>query len=304
MRVLVTGAGGYVGRAVVAALDAAGHEVIAMVRTAGGDVAGARETRIVDLLDSEGVRAALAEVDVVCHLAGLGRARESVSDPLPFFRVNAGGTVALLEAMATEQVSRIVFASTGAIYGSPERQPMGEEAADAPPHPYASSKLAAEFAVRAQARAGAVGAIVVRLMNVAGGADPEPSRLIPRVLAAAAGEDVLHINGDGTAVRDYLHVSDAAAAFVACVENCPPVGVSTRYNIGSGCGTSILDVVDAVERVTGREVRRVHGPAAPEPPLLISDPSKAKIELGWAPEHSDIDEIVADTWRILSTTVE
>lgn len=303
MKVLVTGAAGYVGRAVVRALRVAGHEPIAMVRpgaATGGLIDGACEVRVADIADAAGLRSAVSGMDVVCHLAGLGRARESVRDPLPFFRVNVGGTVAVLEAMAAAGVPRIVFASTGAIYGSPTRQPMDEGTPDAPPHPYASSKLAAESAIGAQARAGLVGAVVVRLMNVAGGADPEPTRLIPRVLAAAMGESVLHINGDGTAIRDYLHVKDAAAAFVACVEQCPAPGASTRYIIGSGCGTSILDVVTAVERVTGRPVRRVHGAAAPEPALLIGDPGKALTEIGWAPKYSGLDEIVADTWRAVS----
>ncbi|MCU1644871.1 MAG: UDP-glucose 4-epimerase [Nocardia sp.] len=295
MRVLVTGASGYLGRAVVVALGAAGHEPVAMVSTRGGEVPAVSEVRVADLLDPEGLRRAVAGVEVVCHLAGLGRARESVRYPLPFFRVNTAGTVALLGAMADEGVSKIVFSSTGAIYGSPERQPMGEDLPDAPPHPYAASKLAAEFAIEAQAQAGNMGAVIVRLLNVAGGADPDPTRLIPRVIAAAAGESVLHINGDGTAVRDYLHVDDAAAAFVSCIERVPSPGAHTRYNIGSGCGTSILDVVDAVERVTGRTVARVYGPVTPEPAALISNPAKAQSELGWSPKHSGIDEIVADT---------
>ncbi|MET9491985.1 NAD-dependent epimerase/dehydratase family protein [Nocardia sp. NPDC006630] len=300
MRVLVTGAGGYLGRAVVAALAAARHEPIAMVGARGGEVPHAREVRTTDLLDPEGLRRAVSGVEVVCHLAGLGRARESVRDPLPFFRVNTAGTVALLEAMAAEGVSRIVFSSTGAIYGSPESQPMSEDLADSPPHPYAASKLAAELAIEAQARSGNLGAVIVRLLNVAGGADPDPTRLIPRVIAAAAGESVLHINGDGTAVRDYLHVDDAAAAFVSCIEQTPAPGAHTRYNIGSGCGTSILDVVAAVERVTGRTVASVHGPAAPEPAALISNPAKAQTELGWSPKHSGIDEIAAATWQAVA----
>ncbi|WP_067572099.1 NAD-dependent epimerase/dehydratase family protein [Nocardia acidivorans] len=303
MKVLVTGAAGYVGRAVVGALRAGGHEPIALVRPGGASgrrIEGAGAVRVADIGDVVGLRAAVAGVEVVCHLAGLGRARESVGDPVPFFRVNVGGTVAVLEAMAAEGVSRIVLASTGAIYGSPARQPMDEGTPDAPPHPYASSKLAAEFVVDAQARAGVAGAVAVRLMNVAGGADPEPSRLIPRVLAAAMGESVLRINGDGSAVRDYVHVRDAAAAFAACVEQCPEPGASARYVIGSGCGTSILDVVAAVERVTGRPVRRVHGAAAAEPARLIGDPGRALSELGWAPKHSDIDVIVEDTWRAIA----
>ncbi|WP_328438714.1 NAD-dependent epimerase/dehydratase family protein [Nocardia puris] len=279
VRVLVTGAGGYLGRVVVRAMRGRGCEVVAMGRG-------------VDLFDAGGVRRVMEGVDAVCHLAGVGQARESVADPVRYFRVNAGGTVALLEAMEDVGVGRLVFASTGAIYGSPERQPMSEELPDAPPHPYAASKLAAEWAIEAQVAAGKVAACVLRLMNVAGGEDPDPTRLIPRTLAAAASGSALEINGDGSAVRDYLHVEDAAAAFVAGAE--PATGFS-RYVAGSGRGTSVLEVVAAVERITGRRIAVTHRPAVQEPSALVADSSRAVTELGWKPMKSDIDTIVRDT---------
>ncbi|MGY1948397.1 NAD-dependent epimerase/dehydratase family protein [Nocardia asiatica] len=296
MRVLVTGANGYLGRAVVELLGRAGHEPIAMVR---GAAAVRAPTRVADLLDEGGLRAALDGVSAVCHLAGLTRARESTADPLRYFRVNTGGAVALLEAMAAAGVARIVFASTGSIYGAPERQPMTERLPDAPPHPYAASKAAAEWAVRAQAHTGRLSATVLRLMNLAGGADPDPTRLIPRTLAAATNDSALEVNGDGSAVRDYLHVMDAAAAFVACVEKTPRLGEFEQYLIGSGHGSSILDVVAAVERRTGRRIRLVHRPPALEPAALISDPSKAAAELDWHPRQSDLETIVRDTWHAI-----
>ncbi|NQE87540.1 NAD-dependent epimerase/dehydratase family protein [Nocardia terpenica] len=296
MRVLVTGANGYVGRAVVAALSASGHDPVAMVRR-GGPVSDAREVRVADLLDDAALRQAVAGVDAVCHLAGLTRARESISEPLRYFRVNTAGTIALLDAMNWAGVQKLVFASTGSIYGTPDRQPMSEKLPDAPPHPYASSKLAAEMGIEAQCRAGHLAAGIIRMLNVAGGADPDPTRLVPRALAAAAGQSVLAINGPGTAVRDYLHITDAADAFVASLEHLPAVGKAERYNIGSGSGKSVLDVVAAVERVTGRRVPLEHRPPAAEPIALISNSSKARSEIFWTPKHSDIDEIVRDAWR-------
>src|SRR5262245_12380900 len=158
VRVLVTGANGYLGRATVAALGAAGHEPIALVRTTYPTCGVAMRTA--DLLDESALRQALSGVDAVCHLAGLTRARQSFVDPLTYFRVNAGGTVNLLSAMATCGVPRIVFASTASIYGTPDRQPMTELTPDAPPHPYAASKLAAEYAIRAQASAAGLSAVV------------------------------------------------------------------------------------------------------------------------------------------------
>ncbi|MEC3914016.1 NAD-dependent epimerase/dehydratase family protein [Nocardia sp. CDC160] len=293
MRVLVTGAGGYLGRALVAALTAAGHEPIAMVRPGVGAIPGARETRAADLLDPDGLRRAVEGVDRVCHLAGLTRARESFDEPLRYFRVNTGGTLALLEAMADAGVRGLVFSSTCAVYGSPDRQPMTEDLPAAPPHPYASSKVAAEAVVEAQANSGALGAIVLRLPNLAGGADKDPTRLIPRVLAAATSRTPLGVNGDGSAVRDYLHVDDAAAGFVAAVERLPAPGGFARYNLGSARGTSILDVVAAVERVTGQRVPLVHNPPAHEPQVLIADATRAAAELGWEPKLSDLDSIIA-----------
>ncbi|GAB4588312.1 NAD-dependent epimerase/dehydratase family protein [Nocardia sp. IFM 10818] len=297
MRVLVTGAGGYLGHAVRTALAAHGHNPIAMVRNHTDPIPDAGETRAADLLAPVALRRALTGVDAVCHLAGITRVRESLSDPLRYFRINTTGTLGLLAAMADAGAQHLIFASTCAIYGSPATQPMTEDLPDAPPHPYAASKLAAELAIEAQARTGALAATILRLPNIAGGHDPDPTRLIPRTLAAAASGATLEVNGDGTAVRDYLHVADAATAFTTCVDHAPPLGTATRYNLGTGRGTSVLDIVAAVEQVTGRPVALRHGPAAPEPAALVSDPTRMTTETGWAPKHSGITEIISDTWQ-------
>ena len=297
MRVLVTGAGGYLGRAVVEALDHAGHEPVAMVHSDRSTAPAATESRPGDLLKADTLADAVRGVDAVCHLAGLTRARESWEQPLRSFAVNVGGTLALLEAMAANRVSVVVFASTGSIYGTPELQPMSEGLPDAPPHPYAASKQAAESVIEWQARAGGLGAVVLRLFNVAAGTDPDPTRIVPRVLAVAAGESPsVEVNGDGSVVRDFLHVDDAAQAFVAALDAGPRVGAFRRYTIGSGVGTSVRDVVTAAGRVTGRPIPVIHRPSAVEPQALVCDPTRAAADLGWKPRRSDLDTIVGDAW--------
>lgn len=291
----MTGANGYVGRAVVASLRGRGHEPVALVRSVV-DIDGAESVRVADLLDPASLRLAVRDVDAVCHLAGLTRARESLTEPMRYFRVNTGGTIALLEAMESAGIERLVFASTGAIYGTPERQPMNEELPPAPPHPYAASKYAAELAIESQCSAGRLSAVVVRMLNVAGGTDPDPTRLVPRALAAATGASVLAVNGDGSAVRDYLHIADAADAFTASVDHLPDLGHAVTYNIGSGSGTSVSDVIAAVEHVAGQKVRTERRPPAAEPRALVSDITRATTELGWKPTRSDITAIVRDAW--------
>ena len=296
MRVLVTGANGYLGRALLAELDRVGVDPVALVRQPDGAGPGV-ETRRADLTEPASLGPVLRGVDAVCHLGGLVRARESLADPLGYFAVNTAGTVHLLAAMTDAGVSGLVFASTAAVYGTPPVQPMTEELPDAPPHPYAASKLAAEQAIGWHARTGALGATVLRLFNLAGGDDPDPTRIIPRTLAAAIGRGpALEIYGDGRATRDFVHVADVASAVVAAVLALPPAGETRRYNIGSGVGSSVADVVAAVETVTGRDVPVVHRPPAPEPPVLVSDSSLARAELGWRPTRSALREIVADLW--------
>ncbi|MEV6556757.1 NAD-dependent epimerase/dehydratase family protein [Nocardia sp. NPDC051756] len=297
MRVLVTGANGYLGGAVVEALRADGHDVVGLVHRARTRVPHGVPVRAADLLDTEALSAALQGVDAVCHLAGLTRVRESFGDPLRFFEVNVGGTVSLLRAMGEAGVGKVVFASTASIYGTPERQPMGEELSDRPPHPYAVSKQAAESAIAAQAATGRLAAVVLRLFNIAGGADPDPTRIVPRILAVAAGDSpCLAINGDGTAVRDYVHIGDAAKAFVAALAHLPGLGECVRYNIGSGNGTSVNELIAEASRLTGRAIAVEHLPAVAEPPLLVSDSGLAHRELRWGTVSSDITTILRDGW--------
>ncbi|GAA4105484.1 NAD-dependent epimerase/dehydratase family protein [Actinomadura miaoliensis] len=299
MRVLVTGAAGYVGYAVGRRLVAAGHTVDGLVRDAGQDLPPGVRPLVGDLLDPPALRAVLrAPYDAVCHLAALTRVRESFEEPLRFFAVNVQGTVNLLDLLAPG--TRVVYGSTAAVYGTPEWQPIHEDQTPAPTSPYGASKLAAEQAVRFHARTGAIGAVVLRTFNVAGSVDgrgdPDPTRLIPRALAVAAGEAPhLEINGDGAAVREYVHVDDLADAHVRALAAARP-GEDRVYNVGSGAAVSVRDVVAAVEKVTGRRVPTVRRPPRPEPPMLISDATAVRHDLGWRPRRSELPRIIADAW--------
>ncbi|MGN2636139.1 NAD-dependent epimerase/dehydratase family protein [Nocardia takedensis] len=297
MRVLVTGANGYLGGAVCAALRGAGHEVTGLVHRGRDRVPADLPTRSADLRDTASLTTALDGIDAVCHLAGLARARDSHAEPLRYFEVNTGGTLSLLRAMDTARVRALVFASTGAIYGTPERQPIDEDTPDAPPHPYALSKQAAETAVAAQTATGTLSATILRLFTVAGGAPTDDTGLIPRLLAVAAGDlPRLPINGDGSVVRDYLHVEDAAAAFLAAVDHLPAPGTCRRYNIAGGLGASVNELVAATARIAGRPVPVEHRRAVAESRRLVGDSARAAAELGWRATRSDITTILRAAW--------
>jgi UDP-glucose 4-epimerase len=299
-RVLVTGAAGFVGQAVVRTLLRAGHQVTALVRCT--EPAFPPDVRVCRAeLPDDDLRAAVSDVDGVCHLAGATRVRESFEDPVGHFRVNVGGTVALLSAL--ERVNRpvrLVFASTAAVYGTSDGRPMREDQPVHPESPYADSKRAAELAVHWQAKAGRLGAVTLRAFNlagaVAGHGDPDLTRLVPKLVAVAAGrEPVMEINGDGTAVRDFLHVGDFAAAALAALRCCEP-GTHRIYNV-SGARASVAEVIGAVREVSGVDIPVRHRPPRPEPAVVVGDSGRIQQELGWRPERSEVTEIVRDAWE-------
>ncbi|MFD7655101.1 NAD-dependent epimerase/dehydratase family protein [Actinosynnema sp. NPDC059797] len=271
MRVLVSGASGYVGRVVVAELATAGHTPIPLV----GDV------RLLPTLPG---------ADALVHLAGLGRVRESFEDPVRYYDVNVGGTVNLLRSAPP----RFVLASTAGVYGAATGGPIAEEAPRAPANPYAASKAAAEDAVGWAARAGLVSAVALRLFNVAGGGDRDDTRLVTRACGAASGRlPAVEVFGDGSAVRDFVHVRDVARAFVAAVER-PLTGYEV-LNVGA-TPASVADVLASVGRVAGREAPVVRRPAhGGEVRELRADTTRLRA-LGWAPRHSDLDDVVRDQW--------
>jgi UDP-glucose 4-epimerase len=306
MRVLVTGATGFVGRAVVRQLTMAGHSVVGFARTA---MPCSCELRTGNILDLAALEQVVDGADAVCHLAALTLVRESFKEPVRYFRVNVTGTLNLLDAMNAEaqrsgRPLRLVFASTGAVYGAPERQPITEAQEPAPGNPYGASKLAAETAIGYQAALGAINAVTLRTFNVAGAVDghgdPDTSRIIPKTLLVAAGQaDSLNVNGDGSAIREYTHVCDLARAYAAALDVADPAG-HRIYNVGSGVGVSIREIIEITERITGRPVPVCWGPPAREPRELRANSSRINTELGWHPTRSSLETIIADAWQALT----
>jgi UDP-glucose 4-epimerase len=313
VRVLVTGGLGYVGSVVALQLVRAGHEVAVLtrgLREHGPRPPGGVVVLEADLLDRERLRKVTLdyEPEGVCHLAGLARVRESFADPAGYFDTNVGGAASLLRTLAeaaqqTGRPSRVVFASAGAVYGRADNQPITEEARTAPTSPYGASKMAAEQLMAYQVATGALGAVSLRCWVIAGAVgpygDPDRTRLIPKALAVAAGlEPTLAVNGDGSAVREYTHVADVAAAYQLALAATRP-GEHRVFNLGSGTAASIRDVIAVVEEVTGREVVIERRPAQNEPQRVVLDSDHIRRELGWRPRQSSLHEMIRDAWEWL-----
>ncbi len=310
MRVLVTGASGFIGSVVTDALVGAGHSVTAMVRDRSSAPAFAPGVEVVaaDLLEPAQLTAAgvARGFDGVCHLAALTRVRESRLAPLRYFQANLTGTANLLTALevGTERTGvapAFVFGSSCAVYGDVDLTGVPESRRPDPSNPYGASKLAAERLLGHQAGTGLLGVIILRSFNVAGAVeghfDHDDSRIIPAAIAVASGRrDVFRINGDGQALREYVHVGDMAAAYLRALAGATTGGCGV-YNVGSGVGVSVIDVLAAVGRVSGRPVRREHCPPVAEPRALIGDSRRIRAELGWGSPLSSIDRIVADAWH-------
>jgi UDP-glucose 4-epimerase len=313
MRLLVTGGAGYVGSVVAALLLGRGHEVTvldSLVRGHRAAVPAGAAFIEEDLRDADGLREALEPgFDGVLHFAALALVGESVRHPERYWATNVGGTRNLLDAMRATGTARLVFSSTCATYGTPEEVPVDEAAPTRPESPYGTSKLATDLMIGDECRAHGLNAVSLRYFNVAGasgglGEDHEPeTHLIPNVLRAAMGElERVEIFGtdyptpDGTAVRDYVHVEDLAAAHALALEGGEP-GQHRVFNLGSGEGYSVRQVVETAKRVTGVDVPVREAPRRPgDPTALVAAGAKIRRELGWEP-HKDLDAIVEDAWN-------
>jgi len=326
MNVLVTGGAGYIGSHAALRLLADGHAVTILDDFSRGN-RGAVDAIMplgdvclveADIGDRVRVEQALGDrsIDVVMHFAAKAYVGESVEIPLQYYRANTAGALSLLEAMNARGVDRMVFSSTCAVYGepAPEHIPIGETCPQQPVNPYGRSKLAVEQMLGDHLRATrdgfAFGAL--RYFNVAGcdgegrlGEDHEPeTHLIPICLQAAMGRrETVTIFGtdydtpDGTCIRDYVHVDDLIDAHCTVMDALRP-GQSMAYNIGTGAGASVREVIDACRRVTGVQFAVSEGARRPgDPPALYADPSRIRDELNWSAGCTDLDEIVASAWR-------
>ena len=309
--VLVTGGAGYIGSHACKALARAGLQpVVADNLVYGHDSAvkwGPLEEG--DISDRPFLDALFDRYrpTAVMHFAAYAYVGESVTDPGKYYRNNVGGTLTLLEAMRDHQVRSLVFSSTCATYGLPSRVPIPEDEPQQPINPYGASKLMVERILADFDVAHGLKSIALRYFNAAG-ADPDgeigerhdpETHLIPLALDAACGRGRLTVHGndyptpDGTCIRDYIHVSDLADAHVLALKRLAGGAGSDRFNLGTGNGASVLEVVKAVEQVTGHQVPFEVGPRRPgDPPVLVSEASRAAEELGWDHRRSDLDIIV------------
>lgn len=313
MRVLVTGGAGYIGSVVTRELLAAGHAAVVLDNLVTGhreSVPAGVPLVEADTRDGAAVRRCLRDhrVEAVVHMAAISQVGTSVIQPREYYDNNVRGGLSLFDAMLDEGVGRVVFSSTAAVYGEPERVPIEENAVTRPTSPYGDTKLFLETALQRYGAAYGLRAACLRYFNAAGahaeaGEDHRPeTHLVPLVLQAALGTGrpitifgTDYPTADGTAVRDYLHVVDLARAHLLALE--ATAERSCTYNLGSGTGFSVRQVVHAARRVTGRDIPVLDGPRrAGDPAVLVASSTRIRAELGWTPRHDDIEAIIASAW--------
>ncbi len=317
IKVLVTGGAGYIGSHTARLLEQSGYSVIIYDNFSRGHRAAveglaviegdtAEYDKLVRVLEEE-------EIGAVMHFAAHSQVGESVEKPALYYRNNVIGGLTLLDAVLAAGVQFFVFSSSAAVYGEPLRTPIAEDHSLNPTNPYGETKVVIEKALEDYGRAYDLKAVALRYFNAAGaaedgsiGEDHEPeTHLIPLVIKAVLGQrDKVTVFGDdyptadGTAVRDYIHVDDLAKAHLLALEALPRGNCQAAYNLGNGKGYSVLEVIRAVEKVTGEKVSFAIGARREgDPAVLVAAADQAKAELGWQPEYGELESIVASAWR-------
>ena len=318
MSVLVTGGAGYIGSHAVKALRAAGRDVVIYDNLSAGHRAAAEAAGAPLVVGSIQDAGRLCDVmttyrvEAVMHFASWLSVGESVRDPIGYYENNVGGALSVLRAMVECEVPHFIFSSTAATFGDPVETPITESHPQRPINTYGETKLAIERALPHFERAYGIRSVTLRYFNAAGadpggalGEDHRPeAHVIPRAIDAALGRDTFSIHGadydtpDGTCLRDYVHVTDLASAHLLSLDALLAGGDSAAYNLGNGRPTSVREVLDAVERVTGRRVPAAVGPRrAGDPAVLFASSERIRTVLGWAPQYEEIDRIVETAWR-------
>ncbi|MCS6952614.1 MAG: UDP-glucose 4-epimerase GalE [Bryobacterales bacterium] len=315
-RILVTGGAGYIGSHTVHLLLRRGYDVVVVDNLCRGHAHNVPPERLrrLSLQDTDALTGLLRDPPcaAVIHFAAYIAVGESMEKPELYFANNVGGSLSLVSAMLAAGVDKLVFSSTAAVYGMPERVPVTEEAPFAPVSPYGESKVMVEKMLGWLDQCRGLRSVSLRYFNACG-ADPEAglgeehdpeTHLVPLLLRAVRTGEPVTIFGDdydtpdGTCIRDYIHVSDLAEAHAIALESLLAGAPSAAYNAGTGQGHSVLEVVRAVEEVTGRTVPRRIGPRRPgDAPVLVADPSRLRAALGWRPGYTDLRDIVATAWE-------
>jgi UDP-glucose 4-epimerase len=316
MRILVTGGAGYIGSHAVRLFLARGHDVWVYDNLALGHRAAVLADRLIvsDLSETARLDHVLLErrIEAVVHFAAFANVGESVKDPAKYFQNNLVNTLTLMDCMRRQRIGRMVFSSTCATYGIPEKVPITENEPQKPINPYGDGKLAVERALSAYAAAYGWSYAALRYFNAAGaspdgtiGEDHDPeTHLLPLVLQVALGKRPhIEIFGtdyptpDGTCIRDYIHVDDLAEAHLLALERLAP-GKELRYNLGTGRGYSVREVVRMAEEVTGKPIAVREGPRRPgDPPVLVAASEKVQRELAWRPKYLDLRGIMETAWN-------
>ncbi|HSU31937.1 MAG TPA: UDP-glucose 4-epimerase GalE [Bryobacteraceae bacterium] len=315
-KILVTGGAGYIGSHTTYFLQKGGHSVVVVDNLSRGHESTVPPglLRPIDLRETDKLAALMAEeqFDAVIHFAAYIAVGESTKVPELYFANNTAGSLSLFEAMLRSNLKRVVFSSTAAAYGVPQHVPITEDQPFAPINPYGESKVMTEKILEWLDRYREFRSVRLRYFNACG-AEPEAglgelhdpeTHLIPLMLQAVLSGELMSLFGDdyptpdGTCIRDYIHVSDLAEAHVLAVEYLINGGASSVFNVGTGVGHSVKEVLESVERVTGKKVPHTIGPRREgDPPSLVADSRKLQTTLGWKPTRADLDRIVADAWQ-------